>query len=329
MHYRPMKGHKIALIWRIYMHESHIMAHPRRLLPSISLLAAFESVIRTGSTLAAARDLDLTQGAVSRLIQNLEAQLGVTLFLRERRRLIPTDHALAYARDVVKALDLISRGSIRVRSNIGGGTLSLAILPTFGTRWLAPRLPRFLAEHPGITINLGTRLRPFDFEEEAFDAAIHFGKDDWTGTGAVKLFDERMIATCAPKFLEEHALEEARDLIGLPLLQLETRPNAWSAWFAHHGIQERNPQGMLFDQFAPMIQATIYGLGVALLPEFLAKPELADGRLVEAWGGAVRGEESYFLVWPRVGAWYPPLQTFRDWLLAEAADPDGVEMLPR
>ncbi|MDH5451838.1 MAG: LysR family transcriptional regulator [Paracoccaceae bacterium] len=305
------------------------MATPRRLLPSVSLLAAFEAVCRTGSTLAAARDLDLTQGAVSRLIQNLEAQLGVTLFLRDRRRLVPTDHALAYARDIVKALDMISRGSMRVRSNTGGGTLSLSILPTFGTRWLAPRLPRFLAEHPGITINLGTRVKPFDFEEEGFDAAIHFGAENWAGAGTAKLFDERLIATCAPGYLAEHPLAEPGDLIGLPLLQLETRPNAWASWFGHHGVAGPVPQGMLFDQFAPMIQATIHGLGVALLPEFLAKQELADGRLVVAWGEPVQGDGSYYLVWPSVGAWYPPLQAFRDWLLAEAADPDRTEYLPR
>jgi DNA-binding transcriptional LysR family regulator len=305
------------------------MATPRRLLPSISLLTAFEAVIRTGSTLAAARDLDLTQGAVSRLIQNLEAQLGVTLFLRERRRLVPTDHALAYARDVGKALDLVSRGSMRVRSNTGGGTLSLAILPTFGTRWLAPRLPRFLAAHPGVTINLGTRLKPFDFEEEGFDAAIHFGRDDWAGAGSVRLFDERLVACCAPSFQSAHPAARARDLIGLPLLQLETRPNAWARWFAHHGVEGPVPQGMLFDQFAPMIQAVIHGLGVALLPEFLAKAELADGRLVRAFGEPVGGPEAYYLVWPAVGTWYPPLQAFRDWVIAEAADPDGEAMLPR
>lgn len=305
------------------------MATPRRLLPSISLLTAFEAVIRTGSTLGAARDLDLTQGAVSRLIQNLEAQLGVTLFLRERRRLVPTDHALAYARDVGKALDLVSRGSMRVRSNTGGGTLSLAILPTFGTRWLAPRLPRFLAVHPGITINLGTRLKPFDFEEEGFDAAIHFGRDDWAGAGSARLFDEKLVACCAPAFRSAHPAAQARDLIGLPLLQLETRPNAWARWFAHHDVEGPVPQGMLFDQFAPMIQAVIHGLGVALLPEFLAKAELADGRLVRAFGDPVGGMEAYYLVWPAVGAWYPPLQAFRDWLVAEAADPDGEAMLPR
>lgn len=305
------------------------MATPRRLLPSISLLTAFEAVIRTGSTLAAARDLDLSQGAVSRLIQNLEAQLGVTLFLRERRRLTPTDPALAYAREVGRALDLISRGAMRVRSNTGGGTLSLAILPTFGTRWLAPRLPRFLGAHPGVTINLGTRLKPFDFAEEGFDAAIHFGRDDWAGAGAARLFDERLVACCAPGYLAGHPVARARDLIGLPLLQIESRPDAWARWFAHHGVAGPVPQGMLFDQFAPMIQAVIHGLGVALLPEFLARAELADARLVHAFGEPVAGAEGYYLVWPAVGAAHPPLVAFRDWIVAEAADPDGEAMLPR
>jgi DNA-binding transcriptional LysR family regulator len=304
------------------------MATPRRFLPSISLLAAFESVCRTGSTLAAARDLDLTQGAVSRLIQNLEAQLGATLFLREGRRLVPTDGAQAYARDVVKALDLISRGSMRVRSTTGGGTLSLAILPTFGTRWLAPRLPRFLAAHPGVTLNLGTRMRPFDFEEEGFDAAIHFGDETWPNAGFQKLFDERLVACCAPGFLARHPVGGPDDLLAMPLLQLETRPAAWSTWFRQHAIEGRVPSGMLFDQFGTMIQSAIYGLGVALLPEFLARGELADGRLVSAWGDATPGDGSYFLVWPRTGERYPPLVALRDWIAGEAADPDGTANLP-
>lgn len=305
------------------------MATPRRLLPSISQLTAFESVCRTGSTLAAAHDLNLTQGAVSRLVQNLEAQLGVALFLREGRSLKPTEAALAYARDVARAMDLISRGSMRVRSTPGGGTLALSILPTFGTRWLAPRLPRFLAAHPGITINLGTRLRPFDFADEGFDAAIHFGERTWPGAGYQWLFDERLVACCAPGFLASHPLRGPRDLIGLPLLQLETRPNAWAGWFAHHGVTESVTLGMLFDQFAPMIQAAIYGMGVALLPEFLAKAELADGRLVDAWGGAVPGAGSYYLVWPAASEAYPPLAAFRTWLVAEVRGAADEDLLPR
>ena len=295
------------------------MPRPRRLIPSVSLLSAFEAVCRTGSTLAAARDLDLSQGAVSRLIQNLEQQLGVTLFLREQRRLVPTDAALAYARDVVKALDLITKGAMRLQSNTSGGTLSLSILPAFGTRWLAPRLPDFLAAHPGITINLGTRVRPFDFEEEGFDAAIHFGTEDWPNAGFAKLFDEVLVAVCAPGYLVQHPVGSPAAMVGLALLQLESRPAAWRAWFGHHGIDAPEPQGMLFDQFAPMVEAAAQGLGVALLPQFLARPDIAAGRLVRLFVDGVRGAGSYYLVWPKTGAWYPPLQAFRAWLVAECA----------
>lgn len=293
------------------------MPNPRRLTPSLSLLSAFEAVCRTGSTLAAARDLDLSQGAVSRLIQNLEGQLGVTLFLREQRRLVPTDAALAYRRDVVKALDLITRGAMRLRSNTSGGTFSLSVLPAFGTRWLAPRLPGFLAVHPGISINLGTRVRPFDFEEEGFDAAIHYGSADWPNAGFAKLFDEVLVAVVAPGFLAMHSVDAPVGLIGLPLLQLESRPAAWASWFAHHKVAAPTPQGMLFDQFAPMVEAAVHGLGVALLPQFLAQAEIADGRLLALFEGGVPGAGSYYLVWPKTGAWYPPLQAFRGWIAGE------------
>ena len=298
------------------------MPNPRRLIPSLSLLSAFEAVCRTGSTLAAARDLDLSQGAVSRLIQNLEGQLGVTLFLREGRRLVPTDAALAYRRDVVKALDLITRGAMRLRSNTSGGALSLSVLPAFGTRWLAPRLPAFLAAHPGITINLGTRVRQFDFEEEGFDAAIHFGAEDWSNAGFAKLFDETLVVVCAPAFLAQHSVAAPADLSDLALLQLESRPLAWRSWFSQHGLQPTDPKGMLFDQFSPMVEAAAHGLGIALLPQFLARPEVDAGRLVGLFDDGTPGAGSYYLVWPKTGAWYPPLQAFRAWLIAESAAAD-------
>lgn len=297
------------------------MPNPRRLTPSLSLLSAFEAVCRTGSTLAAARDLDLSQGAVSRLIQNLEGQLGVPLFLREGRRLVPTDAALAYRRDVVKALDLITRGAMRLRSNTSGGTFSLSVLPAFGAKWLAPRLPRFLAAHPGITINLGTRVRQFDFEEEGFDAAIHYGSPDWPNAGFAKLFDEVLVACCSPAYLALHPVNAPADLAGLPLLQLDSRPLAWQSCFVYHGVDAPALQGMVFDQFAPMVEAAVHGLGVALLPQFLAQAEVAEGRLIPVGGQGVPGLGSYYLVWPKTGAWYPPLQAFRSWLAAECALP--------
>jgi DNA-binding transcriptional LysR family regulator len=290
------------------------MTLPRRYIPSVSLLSAFEAVCRTGSTAAAARELSLTQGAVSRLIQNLEGQLTVTLFRREGRRLIPTEPALAYARDVRKALELIARASLGLKANPGGGVLNLAILPTFGTRWLAPRLGQFLDENPGVTLNLGTRMRPFDFAAETFDAAIHFGTRPWPEAEHMKLFDERIVAACSPGFAAEHPMATPADLASLPLLQLESRPNAWGAWFAHHGIDAPYRQGVMFDQFAPMLQAAAHGVGVALLPEFLADPEIHEGRLVRTPGEVVSGVGTYSLVWPAEAAPSPALIAFRDWI---------------
>lgn len=295
------------------------MSLPRRYIPSVSLLAAFEAVCRLGSTSAAARELSLTQGAVSRLVQNLEGQLGVQLFRREGRRLQPTEPALAYARDVRKALELIARASLGLRANPGGGVLNLAILPTFGTRWLAPRLSSFLAENPGVTLNLGTRLRPFDFATETFDAAIHFGTRPWPDAEHLPLFEERIVAACSPEFARAHLMHTEADVQKQALLQLESRPNAWNAWFSHHGLEATAPQGIMFDQFAPMMQAAAHGVGVALLPEFLAEPEIAEGRLVRTPGTSVGGVGTYYLVWPEGGSPSPALVAFRDWIARAAA----------
>ncbi|MCO6188367.1 LysR family transcriptional regulator [Rhizobium sp. L1K21] len=290
---------------------------PRRFLPSISLLSAFEAVLRTGSTAAAARELDLTQSTVSRLVQNLENQLGHTLFERHRQRLVPTQAAQAYGRDVTRALDLIQRSSMEFVTNPGGGALSLSILPAFGTRWLAPRLGDFLAKHPGITINLATRLKRFNFAAETFDAAIHFGADDWREADHLRLFEERMTACIAPTVASEHPINHPDDLKGLALLQLETRPTAWRSWFAAQGADTPPITGMLFDQFATMTQAAIAGLGVALLPDFLADIEIREGRLQPVLKRSIAGAGSYWLVWPEARADYPPLAAFRAWLAEE------------
>lgn len=295
----------------------------RRFLPSVSLLSAFEAVLRTGSTAAAARELNLTQSTVSRLVQTLEAQLGRPLFERHRQRLVATDAATAYGKDVSRALDLIQRASMEFTANPGGGTLSLALLPAFGTRWLAPRLGGFLNEHPGITVNLATRLRRFNFAAESFDAAVHFGSDDWRDAGHMKLFDERLTACVAPSLLDMHSVASPSDILRWPLLQLETRPNAWRIWFEAQGASAPVTTGMLFDQFATMTQAAISGLGVALLPDYLADVEIREQRLVPILQASVTGTGSYWLVWPRDRAHYPPLEAFRIWLARHIGDLPG------
>ena len=296
------------------------MTRARRFLPSISLLTAFEAVLRNGSTSGAARELDLSQSTVSRLVQNLEQQLGRPLFDRHHQKLVPTEAARSYGRDVTRALDLIQGASIKLVVNPGGGALSLAILPAFGARWLAPRLGGFLEAHPGVTVNLATRLKRFDFAAEGLDAAIHYGDADWLDAEHMKLFDERLTACAAPALLAAYRVSCVDDVSCLPLFQFETRPMAWSAWFEGQGVQAPVIRGMLFDQFATLTQAAISGLGVALLPDYIANVEIDSGRLVPLFERSIAGRGAYWLIWPKSRSDYPPLQALRGWLASQTAD---------
>ena len=138
----------------------------RLYLPSTSMLEAFDAAARTGNFTAAARELSLTQGAVSKQVIALEDQLGTKLFERRRHALVLTETGQVYAQDVRKALDMILAASLRIMTDPGGGRFDLAVLPTFGSRWLIPRLPGFLKAHPGVTVNFVTRLKPFDFRND-------------------------------------------------------------------------------------------------------------------------------------------------------------------
>lgn len=290
------------------------MQFPKRYLPSTRALLAFESVARLGSFSLAAEELKLSQSAVSKQIKTLEVQLGVGLLSRENQRIALTAAGENYAPEVRESLARIAHASLAVSTNPHGGTLRLAILPTFGTRWLAPRLPLFLKNHAGITINLVTQLRPFDFRLERLDAAIHTGDGVWPGAHSLFLMNEYVIPACAPALKANNQLKKASQLREAGLLHLATRPNAWRLWMENQQEETNKLDGMVFDQFATVAQAAIAGLGVALLPPFLIQRELDEELLVPALPTAMQSEESYYLVWPEFRHNYPPLCAFREWL---------------
>ena len=291
----------------------------RRFIPSTRLLLAFDAVMRQGSVTAAADELNLTQSAVSRLILSLEDQLGKELFTRIRRRLVPNDMAKTYHKDIARALDSVERASMKVVANPQGGTLSLAVLPTFATRWLGPRLAGFMDSHPGVSINMSTRIGWFDFASQPFDAAIYFGEGDWAGGTQIKLFDERLTACASPDFASKQNLSTTSELATLPLLHLESRPTAWNDWFSAQGMQlDHAPRGMVVDQFSMMIQAAISGLGIAILPDYLAQFEIGSGRLVPVLDQAVPMQGAYWLVWPEGREISAPLASFTEWLALQS-----------
>ncbi len=294
-----------------------MIAH-RRFLPSISALLAFESVARLGSATAAAQELALSQSAVSRQLKTLEEQLEVALMERRGRQLVLTEAGREYVGKVRQILSNLAQASVTARTNPLGGTLNLAILPAFGMHWLAPRLRDFAKSHPEVTVNLSTRLKPFTIQDSGFDAAIHFGREDWPGVRYLPLMPETVVPVCAPDLILK-PIQDPRDMLNHPLLHLETRPKAWARWLSALGINTETPAGMVFDQFSTMAQAAIHGLGVALLPTFFAEPYLQDGKLSLASAQTTQSIGSYYLVWPDARPEGAALTSFRDWLSAQAS----------
>jgi LysR family transcriptional regulator, glycine cleavage system transcriptional activator len=295
----------------------------RRLLPSTSALAAFDAVARTGSFTSAAAMLQLTQGAISRHISQLEEQLGVALVERTARGARLTDRGKAYAEGVSDVLARLRSLSLQAMSASEETRLRLAILPTFGTRWLMPRIPDFVRRNPEITLSFATRIGQFDFGAENIDAAIHVGRPDWPDADCKFLMGEVVVPVCSPEFLAAHPIGSASDLLRLPLLEMISRPGAWRHWFASLGIEERHREGMVFEQFSNVSQACSAGLGVALMPDFLIESELASGRLVRAFDWAIESESAYYLVRPRHKLDFQPALKFARWLEEKVEEAKG------
>jgi DNA-binding transcriptional LysR family regulator len=289
----------------------------------------FEAAARHESYTRAAQELALTQGAVSRQITSLEAFLGVVLFRRTRHGVALTASGIDYARQVGRRLDGLELDTLNVMSRQGtGGSLSLAAVATFATRWLIPRLADLAALHPDIVVHIETRTRPFLFADNSFDAALYAGTPDqvanWPGTRAVSLMVEEVLPVCSPRLLNGRAELAPQDIAALPLLQQSTRPDGWRQWFEAMGVVAAQPlAGPRYELFSMTATAAAHGLGVALMPRILIEDDLQRGELVVACDRPLRGERSYYLVAPVLPDARdapPALPVFEAWLLARAAE---------
>jgi LysR family transcriptional regulator, glycine cleavage system transcriptional activator len=291
-------------------------------LPTISCLPAFESVARHGSITRASVELNLTQSAVSRQIHQLESLLDVSLFERVRQRVVITDAGKLYLNDVNRVMAGLKDATSRIMA-CGGKTnlLNLAVLPTFATRWLMPRLSDFLQKHPGVTINLATRLVPFDFGMEPFDAAIHYGSPNWQGAVAHHLLDEVTVPVCSPKLKEAQRIRKPVDLLRTVLLHQTTRIEAWTEWFQVADVKNSQAfRGPQFEQFTMITQAAVCDLGVALLPKLLIEDELASGKLVTLFDRPIRSANAYYLVVPEAKAASILPAAFAQWIIGQAKE---------
>ena len=298
----------------------------RRKIPSTAALVAFESAARHQSFTRAADELALTQSAVCRQIAGLEEFLGIELFRRSRRGVKLTEAGLAYSRKVAAQLDAVERDTLAAMGQQGAQGLELAVVPTFATQWLVPRLKEFQRLHPEVTVHLTNRTRPFLFADTSFDAAIYFGDGDWSGTEAHYLMPEEPLPVCSPELLGERTQFAAAELASLPLLQQSTRPYAWRQWFAAQGLNvPRDMSGPRYELFSMLAQAAMHGMGVALIPPFLIQRELDAGLLVPAHPAALlSSDRAYRLMIPERKVESAALRAFRDWLLQAAREYRGA-----
>jgi len=289
----------------------------RRFIPSTSCLIAFDTSARHLSFTKAAHELHMTQGAVSRQVAIMEEYLEVKLFERINRRLILTEAGREYAVQVASILKQIEMATFQVMThNSLASVLNLAILPTFGIKWLIPRLTKFSAAYPDVLLNLSTEVLPFDFNTRQVDAAIHFGEPDWPDAVMVRLMGEEVVPVCSRQMLER--ISSVEDLAQTTLLQHTTRPQAWQDWFRHVGVDCPNAlSGPRFEQLNMVIQAAMVGMGVALMPKFLVETELSLGQLHVPFPFAVKSPQSYYLAYPEKNASKPAVIKFRAWLLSE------------
>jgi DNA-binding transcriptional LysR family regulator len=293
----------------------------RRKIPGTDLLIAFETSARHQSFTRAAEELCLTQSAVCRQISALEDFLGILLFNRIKKRVTLSEAGLIYAKQVRENLKRMEHDTLSLMAHRGaGGVLELAVIPTFATRWLIPRLADFHAQNPAITLDLTTRAEPFIFTDTAFDAAIHFGDPVWPGALTEYLFGEEMVPVCSPQLLDGKASIAPGELEKLPLLHQSSRPDAWREWFDVAGLHNVNAMGgARHELFSMLVEAARVGLGVALVPRFFVLNEIAAGNLVTPCPNVVlHSQRSYYLVYPenRVGS--PSLQVFCLWLRGQA-----------
>lgn len=292
---------------------------PRRL-PPLNAMRAFEAVARNGSVTAAARELSVTQGAVSRHVATLEDWLGAKLLTRTPRGVEVTAKGLPYFRTLRRALDQIDSATRRLQKNREENLLRLQLPPTFAIRWLVPRLASFHALHPQFAVQITTSHDTADFDREEVDAYIHSEREALSGAGFRRLFGETLLPVCSPQLLKRGPkLRKPRDLAKHVLLCSLNRPHDWPSWLAAAGVpQIDGNDGLKFENAALAYQAAIDELGVMIAQRALVDDDLRSGRLVAPIALPVRTSGAYYLAYSPSRARPPRLAAFEDWLVGEA-----------
>jgi len=287
---------------------------PKRALPSLTSLRAFESFARLGAMTLAAEELCVTHGAVSRQVRHLEDSLGIALTEGPRHRLKLTEAGLTLSRTLSGAFDRIG-ATIHDLSRAALDEIHLSCVGTLAIRWLIPALPDFHEQYPNLRVRVDGVLRAGGFHPRSFRRR-HQDRRGGAGGGAdATAFLNNFHGPVLAARLKG---EGPTGLEGLPRLTTGTRQSAWSEWEAHAGITLPPAQEeQEFEHIFYVLEAAAAGLGVGLSPWIYVARDMADGRLAAPWDLSRPPRGSRLLTPP--GRSNPAVETFRQWLIETAA----------
>ncbi|PUE09317.1 LysR family transcriptional regulator [Limnohabitans sp. T6-5] len=286
----------------------------KRQLPPLHALRAFEAAARLGRMSAAALELSVTPGAISRQVQQLERILNVKLFEGSKNKPMLTPTAQTLLSALSPALDQIE-AAVKAVSDTNCGTLDVACFSTFMVKWLIPRLFDFKAQYPDIEIRLQTTQRADDPDQERMDLVIAVQELTPNMPNILPLFPEQLGPVLAPSLAASTDLKTPLDLEGKTLLQSKGRLNAWSMWATAMGCATPQGPGPTFDHYYFALEAAVGGLGIAVAPRHLVADDMLAGRLVAPFGFSNSGLHYVAKRRPRHNL---RLDFFCDWLQSQA-----------
>jgi len=284
--------------------------------PPLHALQAFVAVARERNLTRAAAHMNLTVSALSHQMRTLEERLNQTLLARGPRGVALTAAGQRLLDGIAAPLESIERvfAAPYARSE---HALTLSAVPSFASSWLLPRIPAFMARHPGLEFNLQTTTALVDFEREIVDAALRLGAGQWAGLRSEHLFDEWVAPVASPRLIAKIGKPKLADLGRLPLLGEPSDNDRWTKWFARFGGSRPKRFVATFSDAEMLHKAAAEGTGVAMARLILAQPLLANGSLVLLTRERMPAEYGHYLVYPPRNADHPPLLAFREWLLGE------------
>jgi len=292
--------------------------------PNLNGFLYFETVARRGTISRAAEEMSVSPSAVSQQIKLLEQNLGVKLFRRQGRMLSLTLEGEQLFQSASVALRMLRNTSRHFKRGRETYQLNMRVTPSFGVRWLGPRLSDFIARHPDWDLHIDAAPDPTDFDREMMELDLRYGTGNWPGYHSEAVFDDCVVPLCSPDYLKElpqsgdaAATLAAARLIGTPRALCQ-----WDYWLNYNAITlpERH-MPILMDRSSMALQLAVDGVGVVLDSMSLAMPEIAEGRLVPVLPQIpVLRFTSYWAICPSRYIKRRAVQEFLAWLKSQTKD---------